>query len=187
MKGLFKAAVAVALVVMAWNVLVPSCSAPFGCEALGAAHADDETCPTSIEGAVGDSAWAASRYETIKDRAETVGLAYDEDGTEHEFTSGEDDDADKAALLLRDRGVPAAKDGSYPVASHVEIKVAARMHDDDTKKVVLVINNRRGVCSYDVAQGGLGCQQALPYVLPDGAEIFVWDVATQVFQRFVGK
>jgi len=58
-------------------------------------------------------------------------LLYDEDGTQHTYTSGEDDDFDLAEEVLEERGAPRSRAGTYPAASHVEVKVAALMRDND--------------------------------------------------------
>ncbi|SDD72468.1 DddA-like double-stranded DNA deaminase toxin [Actinokineospora iranica] len=186
---ILKILVAAALAFLVLNVFAPGCGAKFGCGPsswLPSAQAADEHCPSSVKVAASDNQWAAARYETIKDRKRTTGLSYDEDGTEHVFTSGIDGDAEKAAAILQSQGAPAAKDGTHPVATHVEVKVAARMRDGNAKEAVLITNNTGGTCSYQPGQG-FGCRQALPMVLPGGAELHVWDPGTRKFETFVGK
>jgi hypothetical protein len=66
-------------------------------------------------------------------------------------------------------GAPSSPVGSYPAASHVEVKAAVGMRDVGVTAGVMVINNPNGTCT-----GDLGCAAALPRVLPDGAALVVW-------------
>jgi hypothetical protein len=142
----------------------------FGCPASGAvAHADSGDCPANIDAADHDAQWAASRWATIKDAKVTTGLYYDRDGTEHTYVSGEDADATHAADVLRQVGAAGSPIGTYPAATHVEIKAAVDMRDAGESQGVIVINNAGGPCP-----GDMGCAAAVPRVLPRGAALVVW-------------
>jgi hypothetical protein len=131
-----------------------------------------DTCPDSLDGTATDAKWAAARLESIADKKVTTGLAYDQDGTEHTFTSGEQDDHyQRAVKVLQEAGVRLSRGGTYPSAAHVEVKVATSMRENDINEVVLVINHPGGVCS---ASQGLSCQEVLPLVLPPGVRLIVW-------------
>lgn len=159
----------VVLGVLAWIFVVPSCSTEFGCEASGAvAHADDQGCPSNVGDAAGNSEWAADQLASINDEKITTGLFYDEDGARHSFVSGEND-AEHVAEVLAKVGAPASPIGTYPAASHVEVKAAVAMRDGDVTSGVMVINHAGGPCP-----GDLGCANTLPYALPDGAWLVVW-------------
>lgn len=164
-------------------------STKFSCQASGAvAHADDSHCPTSVAAADGDAHWAADRWSTIKDAKVTTGLFYDQDGHEHQFTSGEDNDADRVNQILRDAGVAFPRGAStHPAASHVETKAAARMRDNDVTSGIIVINNSRGVCGGDTVSP-YGCVNVLPVILPRNATLVVWwrGPNSMVNARFVG-
>jgi SCP1.201-like deaminase len=161
----------VALAVLVWIFVVPSCSLEFGCAATGlAAHADSsEDCPSSLEEAASDAAWAAARLASIADEPQTAGLFYDKDGTEHEFDSSHDDAEKLATAVLRKLGI-VSSNATLTVASHVEVKVAAAMQDQNIDHGVLVINRTTGVCSGEQ----YGCAQVVPQILPDGAQLIVW-------------
>ena len=179
--------VVVALGVLAWIFVVPSCSTKFGCESAPAtAHADDGNCPDDAEEAAQDANWARSRWATIKDRPLTVGLFYDDDGVEHPFTSGEGEEADHAAEVLRQVGAPSTAKGTYPAATHVEVKAAVAMRDADEETGVIVINHPDGPCV-----PGLGCSTAVPLVLPEGSSLVVWwfdgDESGMLSATFAGK
>ncbi|OLF11450.1 hypothetical protein BLA60_10765 [Actinophytocola xinjiangensis] len=131
-----------------------------------------EACPDSLSGAATDAGWAAARLESIADKKVTTGLAYDQDGTEHSYTSGEKDDHyQRAVKVLREVGAKPSRGGTYPSASHVEVKVAALMRENAISEMVLVINHPGGVCS---AGYGLSCSEVLSSVLPVGARLIVW-------------
>ena len=108
--------------------------------------ASDDACPESISGAMNDAAWAADRYATIQDRHLTTGFFYDEDGIEHEFTSGDEKgvDAQRVVTILEEQGIQPNRAGRYLAASHVETKAAALMRETGVENGVLVINNRAG-------------------------------------------
>jgi len=166
----------VVLATLAWVFVVPSCGTKFGCDAAPArAHADDASCPADSDQAADDAIWAAARLDTIKDEHVTTGLFYDEDGHQHDFVSGRDDDADRAVDIGRDAGV--FPDRGHPVVvDHVEIKVAAAMRNADVLGGVLVINNSGGPCGLI---GGsevqpVSCRALVPELLPRGATLTVW-------------
>lgn len=140
-------------------------------------------CPSSADEAAGDAEWAAARLDSIQGEKVTTGLFYDEDGTEQTFVSGEDGDASNAVDLLGEVDAPASPLGTYPSASHVEVKVAAAMRDSDSRFGVLVINNVNGPC-----RGVFGCTSAVPRLLPEGAALVVWwsDGGEMRSQRFTG-
>lgn len=178
MKILFGRLVLVALIVFGvWYVVDHYHGvSKFGCQAGGTlAHADDATCPASIQQAVKDPQWAAARLATIpRTGSTTTGLFYDPDGHEIHFTSGEDLNADRVNQILRQAGVAfPAKGVAYPASSHVEAKAAAIMRDVGVDYGVMVINNEGGVCS-----GDYGCEQVLDAVLPPGATLVVWSPPT---------
>lgn len=155
----------------------------FGCQVAGAvAHADSGDCPTSIGAA--DAQWAAGRWATIKDAKVTTGLFYDQDGAEHTYVSGEDSEAAHGADILREVGAAASPIGTYPAASHVEIKAAVGMRDAGERQGVIVINNPGGPCP-----GNIGCAATVPRVLPRGAALVVWwrnSNGTMQSRRFPG-
>jgi hypothetical protein len=157
----------------------------FGCRSTGAvAHADNSDCPTGIDTAADDGRWAEARWATVKDQKVTTGLFYDHDGAEHTYVSGEDDDASHAGDVLRQVGAAASPIGTYPTATHVEIKAAVSMRDAGESRGVIVINNPTGPCP-----GNLGCTAALPRVLPSGATLVVWwrnSSGAMHSQRFTG-
>jgi hypothetical protein len=157
----------------------------FGCQTSGTvAHADSTDCPTSIGAADSDAHWAANRWATIKDAKVTTSLYYDQDGAEHTYVSGEDADATHAADVLRQVGSAASPIGTYPAASHVEIKAAVGMRDAGETQGVIVINNPGGPCT-----GDMGCAAGLPRILPQGAALVVWwrnSSGTMLSRRFPG-
>jgi SCP1.201-like deaminase len=183
------------IVVMAtvlWLILnfvyAPSCGR-FACSMqpawLPQAQADSESCPESIDQAAHDPDWAAGRAESIpRTDRKTTGLLYDSDGAEHWYTSGEKDDAAaEAAAVLKEVGAPASPIGTFPAASHVEVKAAAAMRRAEVKHGVLVINHPSGPCT-----GDLGCTTALPLVLSEGTTLTVWWPSEQGMQsqQFTG-
>ena len=136
--------------------------------------ASDDNCPVSISGAMDDAGWAADRYATIKESYRTTGLMYDEDGIEHEFTSGDEKGADtqRVIAVLQEQGVPPNRAGRYLAASHVETKVAALMRETGVEQGVLVINNRTGPCG--PSNEGTSCMDVLSSILPTGSTLRVW-------------
>ncbi|HEX4700714.1 MAG TPA: DddA-like double-stranded DNA deaminase toxin [Pseudonocardiaceae bacterium] len=162
----------------------------FGCQASGTvAHADSGDCPTSVDIAGSDPHWAASRWSTIKDAKVTTGLFYDQDGHEHQFTSGEDTDADQVSQILRDAGATFPRGATtHPAATHVETKAAARMRDNGVATGVIVINNSRGVCG-GANVSSYGCANVLPIILPRNATLVVWwrGPNGMVNARFIGQ
>jgi hypothetical protein len=163
LRGLLKAVLVAALLVLSWNLLVPSCAAPFGCDAsaVATARAADDACPSNLDAAVTDAAWAAARLSAIKDKKKTVGVHYDSDGTAHEFTSGRDGDAEKAQEYL------GMKSGRPWVVEHVEVKIAARMRDGGETHGVVVINN-------EPCEGVMSCPAAVRAILPEGSQLTIW-------------
>ncbi|TDQ01277.1 DddA-like double-stranded DNA deaminase toxin [Labedaea rhizosphaerae] len=163
----------VALGVLAWIFVVPSCSTKFGCESAPAvANADSGDCPSDIEDAESDAVWAAARLDKIKGEKPTVGLAYDDDGTEQRYDSSKDATAKRVTEILRDLGVLPPR-GTTDAANHVEMKVAADMRDGEVDGIVLVINNQNGPCPAGDPQP-LTCRSLLPKVLPEDATLTVW-------------
>ena len=146
----------------------------FGAMADADADTDDDQCPTSISDAMNDAAWAADRHATIKYRYITTGLMYDQDGIEHEFTSGDEKgaDAQRVVAILRGQNVPPNRAGRYLAASHVEPKVAALMRETGIQQGVLVINNRSGPCG--PSNEGTSCRDVLPSILSAGSTLRVW-------------
>ena len=119
-----------ALAILAWVFVVPSCSAEFECATSSTDAANGGTCPSGVEGAASSADWAADRLASIAEDPQTTGLFYDEDGNEHEFDSTHDDDEEAATRVLRELGI-VGPNASLTVASHVEVKAAARMRDRD--------------------------------------------------------
>ncbi|MGH7606016.1 MAG: DddA-like double-stranded DNA deaminase toxin [Gemmatimonadales bacterium] len=101
-------------------------------------------------------------------------IVVDEDGIEHEFTSGDEKgaDAERARTILREIGAASAPGGRYPAATHVEVKAAALMREVGVKTAVLVINYENGPCPSTVL--GLSCEDVLPKILPAGYQLRVW-------------
>lgn len=157
----------------------------FGCPvAADVAHAAGGGCPGDVEAAATDAGWAANRWATIQSRKITTGLFYDHDGNEHIYVSGEDGHSARSAEVLRQVGAAASPLGTFPAASHVEIKAAVAMRDADETQGVVVINNPDGPRT-----GGLGCAVALSRVLPRGATLVVWwrsNGGTMRSRRFLG-
>lgn len=159
----------IALAVLAWIFVVPSCSAKFGCEAAGAtAHAASEDCPSSLRAAAGDPEWAAARIASIATEPITTGLLYDDDGTEIEIDSKQSGEHfDLALSYLR----PMLGNAARQAAGHVEPKAVALMRNGEQAYAVLVINNPQGPCGYT---GGIGCERLAELMLPAGSELVVW-------------
>jgi hypothetical protein len=144
----------------------------FGCGAsgMGVAHAASDHCPHNMQQAVTDPTWADARLATIAHDKLTTGLFYEVDGTEHRFTSGPGDIANRTDALLRTSGavaMPAV--GQHPAATHVETIVAMTMREQNVGQGVLVINNPRGPCA-----GAYSCTQVMDVVLPAQASLTVW-------------
>jgi hypothetical protein len=162
----------------------------FGCRTSNAtAHADTGDCPTSADAADRDPRWAAGRWATIKDAKVTTGLFYDQDGNEHQFTSGEDREADRVSQILHDAGVAFPRGTTtHPAASHVETKAAAQMRDSNVATGIIVINNQRGVCGGDNVSP-YGCVNVLPFILPRQATLAVWWPGPNgmLSARFIGQ
>lgn len=147
----------------------------FGCQIdLPAAHADDNSCPTTIGQAANDAHWAAARIATIANERMTTGLLYDEDGHEEKIVSGRAGPSYQSVLrylspypsyIVRDRpkGVDAA--------GHVEPKATAIMRESSLTFGVLLINNPGGPCTY---ASGQGCDVIMQLILPKGSTIVVW-------------
>jgi hypothetical protein len=164
-------------------VYAPSCGR-FACSYvpswLPQAQADSATgdgCPDSLEGAATDAEWAADRIESLreKDAKVTTGLFYDPDGTQHNYSSGYDEDSDLAEQALRDAGVEFPPVGRHPAAAHVETKIAALMRENGITYGVVVINNDRGPCGADpTAERRFSCGVSVPAILPAGSTLAVW-------------
>jgi hypothetical protein len=126
------------------------------------AHAAGDGCPEGLQGAAVDAQWAADRIASIADEKPTTMLAYDEDGAEHRFVSGEDSDATKVAATLEALKYPPDRAGHYPAASHAEPKLAYLMRETGTTFMVAVINNDEGVCR----RGEQACTAIIKVLLP---------------------
>ncbi|MGW0523015.1 DddA-like double-stranded DNA deaminase toxin [Crossiella sp. NPDC003009] len=88
--------------------------------------------------------------------------------TAREVVSGEFDEAEAVAVLER-IGIKPAK-GSLAITSHVEIKVAAQMHQTpEMREIHLAINNADGPC-----KGALGCDRITARVLHPGQSLTVY-------------
>lgn len=174
-------------------VYAPSC-ARFSCGYepywLPQAKADTGVCPDKLKDVWSNAGWAAERYSEVEGSYQTTGRYYDEDGKPHKIMSGDlkGADAERARTTLRQVGAPTARDGSYPAASHVEVKIAAMMREAGQKAGLVVINNDDGPCFSDRALG-LSCQDVLPLVLAPGATLRVWwhGDGTMRFQDFTGR
>ena len=162
----------VVLAVLAWIFVVPSCSTQFDCAAAPAtAHADDNECPSSLDAAANDRAWAAARLATIQDEDVTTGLLYDGDGGKVTLMSGKDSNSKLADKIIGELGGP-----KLWVATHVEVKAAAIMREKGISHAVLVINKDDGVCEID-SDGKprpYSCQGVVPRILPEGSTLAVW-------------
>ena len=176
--------VAVAVLWLLLNfVYAPSCGR-FGCSYVPSwwpqAHAGTvDACPANTGAAANDRNWAADRYATIKDKDPTVGLFYDEDGTEHTITSGGEALSGRIDALLRASGrVDMPPVGQHPAATHVEVKAAMMMRESALTAGVVVINNEEGPCP-----GIYSCTRVLPVVLAPGSTLTVWwpDMQKQTF------
>jgi hypothetical protein len=120
-----------------------------------------------------DAGWAADRFDTIKGKYDTTGIFYDEDGEPHEFSSGDEKgaDAERARKVLRAVGAASDGTGSYPAATHVEVKVAALMREAGLKTGLLIINHEDGPCA---GGAGLSCREVVSSVLAPGTTLRVW-------------
>lgn len=173
-------------------VYTPSC-ARFSCGYepywLLQAEADSGECPEALGDAWSNAGWAAERWAEIKDDDKTAGLYYDAHGEPRKIRSGvlKGADTERARQVLRQVGAAAAKDGSYPAAHHVEVKIAARMREDGAKAALVVINHPDGPCPGRGA--GLSCQEVLPLVLATGSTLRVWwqEGGVMRFQDFTGR
>jgi hypothetical protein len=69
-----------------------------------------------------DAEWAADRVAEIEDDHRTTGLFYDGNGRRHKYDSRDENgaDAERARNVLREVDAPAARNGSFPAATHVE-------------------------------------------------------------------
>ncbi|TDQ01093.1 DddA-like double-stranded DNA deaminase toxin [Labedaea rhizosphaerae] len=155
---------------------------PFGgddtaCEASGSsssgavAYADDDSCPDYLREAVGDSAWAHDQQEAIRDLKLTVGrYMTSASAAPQTMTSGYDHFSDLADAYLRDSDFNYPERGQPTVISHVETKIAAKMRHDGVTAAVVAINNPQ-VCG-----PAMGCQQAVPAILPEGSVLYVWEL-----------
>ncbi len=94
----------------------------------------------------------------------THGRWVDENGQAHEIVSGRDEDAEEAAKLLREKGIP--QRGDITTTADVEQKIAARMVREGRKHVDVVLNNRP-------CRGVFGCDTLLPVILPKGYSLTV--------------
>ena len=84
------------------------------------ARAGDD-CPGSLRAAWDDAEWAAGRFAEIEDDHRTTGLFYDGSGRRRKYDSRDEKgtDAERARNVLREVGAPAARNGSFPAATHV--------------------------------------------------------------------
>lgn len=181
----------VVVVAVLWLLLnfvyAPSCGR-FGCSYtpswLPQAQADNVAggCPDGLKAAATDASWAADRIETIADEKPTVLLAYDQDGAEHRFTSGQDSDEQNVTKALEALKYPPDRSGRYPAATHAEAKLAYWMRETGTTFVVAVINNQKGVC----ADGPQSCTAIVSTLLPTGAELVVWEPGRPEPRRMKG-
>jgi hypothetical protein len=147
-------------------------TSPFGCESGSTvAHADSSDCPANIDAAAENARWAAARMATIpRTTSATTGLFYDADGHETRYTSGQQDISARIDTFLRaSRAVRMPPVGQHPAATHVEVKVAMTMREQQVSRGVVVINNPEGPCP-----GAYSCQQVLDVLLPPGAPLTVW-------------
>jgi hypothetical protein len=168
----------VALAVVAWVFVVPSCGAQFGCDsgsgALAAARAEgEEGCPADLEAAAQDAVWAAARAEELSGKPLTTGLLYrdgDTSGTEIESGTGSDH-YDLALEYTTGLADVLDKPPGHQLAEHVEVQAAALMREDGEDLGVLVINHPGGPCRY---ASGIGCVNAVPLLLETGTKLVVW-------------
>ncbi|MGW1340222.1 DddA-like double-stranded DNA deaminase toxin [Kribbella sp. NPDC002412] len=97
----------------------------------------------------------------------TRGLWIDSDGNEEELVSGYDRySADADEYVTREKLVPPPH--SLRIASHVEIKFAMMMRERGLTNETIVINNRP-------CRRPWGCNVLLPYFLPKGTSLTVYD------------
>lgn len=180
-SALLKIVVSFLLLFLLLNfVYVPSCGR-FACSyepswwSATAQAADGTDCPPNIAGAAASAQWAKDRLEDIEDKPLTAGVYYDEDGTRHVIGSGRDDTSELALKMLRELGaIPPV--GRPNAVDHVEIKVAALMRQSGIKKVVLVINNPKGICALN-PEGQpqpMSCLILVRKLLPADGTLTVW-------------
>ncbi|WET78192.1 SCP1.201-like deaminase [Amycolatopsis sp. QT-25] len=91
----------------------------------------------------------------------THGRWIDEHGIAHPIISGRDADADTAARLLRDHGIPPDGRGELATTADIEQKLAARMVSEGRKHLDVTLNNRP-------CKGPYGCDTLVPIILPEG-------------------
>lgn len=140
-------------------------------------------CPEGLDGAASDAGWAAARIESIADAKVTTILAYDEDGTEYRFRSGEDEDELRVSRALEELKYPPDRSGRYPAAAHAEAKAAFWMRETGTTLMVAVINNSKGVCA-DSLQS---CTAIVSALLPTGSVLVVWEPGKAVPRKLEGR
>ncbi|MFJ8815263.1 DddA-like double-stranded DNA deaminase toxin [Amycolatopsis thermoflava] len=94
----------------------------------------------------------------------THGRWIDENGQAHEIVSGRDEDAEEAARMLREKGIP--QRGDVTTTADVEQKLAARMVREGRRHLDVVLNNQP-------CRGLFGCDTLLPVILPEGYSLTV--------------
>jgi nucleic acid/nucleotide deaminase of polymorphic system toxin len=180
-------AVVIALVV----ILAKSCGFnlnPFGssasaCDAPVAApvaHADN--CDDLRSAAI-DPNWAAHQQQRpeLATGKLTTGLFFTTSPDSYIMvSSGKDALSDRAQQLLIDVGY--SNVDPHP-ATHVETKIAAKMHDDGATFGVLVINNA-AMCPSITS---ISCGEAVRVILPAGATLYVWTKDARSVLVFRGR
>ena len=90
--------------------------------------------------------------------------------TETRYTSGQESISTRIDTFLRaSRAVRMPPVGQHPAATHVEVKVAMTMREQNVHQGILVINNPEGPCP-----GAYSCQQVLDVLLSPSASLTVW-------------
>lgn len=139
---------------------------------VGVANAQDEerTCTIDIEQAAVDREWASATWDQLKASKRTVTTAwyYYADGERREIQSGlPGSDAALKAMLDADIDGPTAG----RLKTHVEMKIAAEMIENEEPDVVIVINHPGGMCAPADRDG---CYDIMPRLLTAENRVAVW-------------
>ncbi|MFC0622789.1 DddA-like double-stranded DNA deaminase toxin [Kribbella deserti] len=98
--------------------------------------------------------------------SKTLGIWIDDLGNEHDLSSGVDRFSGPAEELVNAADSPIPRE-AFILSSHVEVKFAMRMRDENLTDEFIVINNWP-------CEGPVSCDKNLKYFLPPGARLTVF-------------